>query len=131
MQAKNIMKKIIILAALFFCSAALHAQTSTDNELSKSFPFKDSTVDHKMYFTVKEGMANISILFKVTLTKGRLSFHVTDPEGKKVGNFNLDKGSKGEFSSNESSPLPGKWVLYITLSNATGNLSYDVKIDEN
>ena len=131
MHVKNSMKKIIILAALVFCSAVSHAQTSIDNELSKSYSFTDSTIDHKMYFTVKEGMSNVSILFKVTLEKGNLSFHVTDPEGKKVGNFNLDKGSKGEFSSNEKSPLPGKWVVYITLNHATGTLSYNVKIDEN
>jgi len=125
------MKKILILAALIICSAVLHAQTTGDSERTKSFSFRDSTLDQKMYFTVKEGTPVIKFRCNVTLSKGRLNFFVTDPEGKKYGNFNLDKGSKGEFSDSEDKPIPGKWMLSLKITNATGNLSYEVKMDDN
>lgn len=123
------MKKIIILAAFIFCAGVLQAQTEAKEELTKSFSFRDSTSTQKLYFTVSEGTPNIGFVFNVTLAKGHLSFRVTDPEGKKCGNFSLDKDSKGQFSDNEKTPLAGKWVVELTLSHATGTLSYEVKMD--
>jgi hypothetical protein len=125
------MKKMIVFAAFIFCAGVLQAQTQPKEELTKSFSFQDSTSDQNLYFTVKEGTPNIGFIFNVTLSKGRLRFTVTDPEGKKCGNFSLDKDSKGQFSDNEKSPLPGKWTVHLTMSNATGTLSYEVKMNDN
>ena len=108
------MKKIIVFAVFIFCSAALRAQTANDSELAKQFSFKDSTTEQQLYFTVAEGTPFIKFRCNVTLSAGRLSFNVTGPEGKKYGNFNLDKGSKGEFSDSEDKPAPGKWVVNLT-----------------
>jgi hypothetical protein len=125
------MKQMIVFAAFIFCAGVLQAQIQGDSERTKNFSFTDSTTDQKLYFTVTEGTPIIKFRFNVTLAKGRLSFVVTDPEGKKCGNFNLDRGSKGELSDSEDKPVPGKWVVSLTLKHATGNLSYEVKMNDN
>ena len=125
------MKQITILAAFVFCATILQAQTVTETELHKEITLTDSTIDRKLYFEVIAGTPNVDFLFTVTLTSGHLSFTVTDPEGKREGGFSLDKDSKGHFTANKKSPLPGKWVVYLTSRHATGYLSYDVKMTDN
>lgn len=131
------MKLIIMLALSALCFSSLKAQTVIENGFRQTIPLKDSTIDKKMYFDVAQGTALINFILNVNLTDGRLSFSLEDPEGKKEGGFDLSAGyengknqpSKGQFSHDVKSPIPGRWIVYIKSQHAYGKATYELQIN--
>ena len=126
-----------MLALSALCLSSLKAQTVLESNLKQTILLKDSTIDKRMYFDVAQGTAVINFILNVNLTDGRLSFNLEDPEGKKEGGFDLSAGyengknqpSKGQFSHDVKSPVPGRWVVNIKSQHAYGKATYELQIN--
>jgi len=99
-------------------SAGRHGQATTGHR-----PVQNQSGSARYPYELPDRAEHLSISLTVTASAGSFIYSVTDPLGAPAWQGRVDEGQKLD-ESRTLKPLPGKWVLTLTLENATGG--YDI-----
>jgi hypothetical protein len=128
------MKKLILLL-LLFKAFQCEAQTS----IKGAIEFKDSVITRTVTFKVEKGARKVGYSVEAYIKFGKLAVSLTDPNGKQHGGFELGsepdatkkvKPSKGTIANSVDLPVPGTWLMNISVKKGTGHLSYEINPGE-
>ena len=113
---------LVLMTSLFLlagCASAGHHGESRASRKSVS----NQTGLSRIPYELPKSAAHLTLSLSLHASEGFFAYTLTDPRGTPVWQGQVGKGQ----TLNESrtfKPLPGKWVLTLTLENTSG--SYDV-----
>lgn len=149
------MKKIGMLACLLYGTLLLHAQEQAD--LNVQFDFDKKTEVKEIMVPITPYLEAVSFQFSGKIESGSLIVRILDPNGKKVGAFQLESLTRKDFKDKLdkedpenntyrysiigdsstlasgsmrkelSRPLKGLWKVEITVTKVTGMLVSNIR----
>lgn len=112
--------------------------SNTAIDLQKTIRLEKDSKEEDVIITINQKAKRIELMISSSITLGKLTIELYDPNNIKQGNFTLEtelnsekkEMVNGNIRKSLNEPLLGNWKIKIIPTNATGNIRIQTAISE-